>query len=391
MLIAGGLDGIPDPNSDVHLPAAAVLYDPFTGTFTVTGLMRIPREQATATLLGDGRVLIAGGDAPYRLPVLSAELYDPATGTFTPTGAMSLPRSNATATLLRDGRVLVAGGDGYLPGGGSTWSSAELYDPASGTFTTTGSMSTSRFNATATLLPDGRVLIAGGNRDVTAELGIGGPALSSAELYDPATRTFTLTAPMTTVRVQAMAVLLPDGRVLIAGGRNASGGLSSAELYQPGPAAAPIKPRPAAGTTADLPVTAELEQQVRDSYYQAYLADPTPHAIFGPPGQPESAVLLTHFDHAGVIYGQTPAQDDYWVVAAICLGDAVGCQDYGAVQVFHRTGPTRLYSYTLDPHRLIDPCSIPAPLLQQWYPGGLLPAGIRCPQPSSPTSPAPTP
>ena len=390
VLIVGGLDGVPDPNGDLHLPATALLYDPFTGAFTATGSLHTPREAATATLLGDGRVLVAGGDAPYGPPVMAAELYDPATGTFTPTGSLRVPRSYATATLLGDGQVLVAGGDSWLPqGDGSTWSSAELYDPATGTFTLTGSMTTARMFATASLLPDGRVLVAGGDRDMGPNLGIGSHPLASAELYDPATGTFTPTTSMTTARAQATATALLDGRVLIAGGTNDSGGLSSAELYQPGPNATPSEPRPAAGTTADLADTAQLQQQIRASYYQAYLADPAPQDIFGPAGQPESAVLLTHVDHAGVIYGPTAAQDDYWVVAGICLGNPVGCQDGGSVQVFHRTGPSELYSYTRDPKHVIDICSIPAPLLQQWYPGGLLPAGIRCPQPSTPASPTP--
>jgi hypothetical protein len=387
VLIAGGLDGVPDPNSDLHLPATALLYEPFTGTFTATGSLHSPREDATATLLGGGRVLIAGGNAPYGPPVLSAELYDPATGTFTPTGSLHVPRSYATATLLGDGQALIAGGDGWLPqGGGSTWSSAELYDPATGTFTPTGPMTAARMDATATLLPDGRVLVAGGDRDMGPNLGIGSHPLASAELYDPATGTFTPTASMTTARAQATATALLDGRVLIAGGTNDIGGLSSAELYQPDTDLTPSEPRPAAGTIADLSDTAQLQQQIRDSYYQAYLADRDPQDIFGPAGQPERAVLLRYISHAGVVYGSTPAQNDYWVVADICLANPTsGCQDGGTVQVFHRVGPTGLYSY----HLLTGVCSIPAPLLQRWYPGGLLPAGIRCPQPSFPASPTP--
>jgi hypothetical protein len=211
-------------------------------------------------------------------------------------------------------------------------------------------------------------------------LGVGTHPLASAELYDPATGTFNPTASMTSVRAQAPATALLDGRVLIAGGMNDSGGLSSAELYQPDPNAKPSEPRPAAGTTADLADTAQLQQQIRDSYYQAYLADPDPQVIFGPAGQPESAVLLRYISHAAVVYGPTPAQDDYWAVADICLGNPVGCQDGGGTyQVFHRVGPTGLYAHTLDPHHVIGICTLPAPLAKQWYPGGMPPPGVRCP------------
>ena len=117
------------------------------------------RDRHTATLLQDGRVLVVGGGGEGYASRTSVELYDPATGTFSRTGSLKTGRWLHTATLLSDGRVLIAGGRSPND---STYASAELYDPRTGKFTSTGSMKASRQQHTATLLPDGRVLIAGG-------------------------------------------------------------------------------------------------------------------------------------------------------------------------------------------------------------------------------------
>jgi Galactose oxidase, central domain/Kelch motif len=232
VLVAGGYGGGMVPPSSL-LPTSAELYDPASGTWTATGSMGTPRIGGTATLLRDGRVLVAGGISDGT----SAELYDPASGTWTATGSMVIPRLGGTATLLRDGRVLVAGG--CCDGNGISLASAELYDPTSGTWTATGSMATPRSDGhTATLLTDGRVLVAGGGGGVGSASccapNIHGD-LPSAELYDPVSGTWTAAGMY--VQGGDTATLLRDGRVLVAGGgwvRLAGGGFEAiAELYDP--------------------------------------------------------------------------------------------------------------------------------------------------------------
>jgi WD40 repeat protein len=182
------------------------------------------RADHSATLLLDGRVLIAGGGGYEGNPRrATAEIYDPTTGKFSSTGSMATARSNQTATLLPDGRVLMTGGD---DNSGSALSSAEIYDPASGRFSPTGSLGISRTYHAAALLSDGRVLITGGD-----SANFSGITRASAELYDPATGVFSATGSMTVARAFHTATVLSDGSVLIVAGSNDSGELSSAELY----------------------------------------------------------------------------------------------------------------------------------------------------------------
>lgn len=259
VLVAGGWG----PSSVLD---STELYDPGTDTFSPGGSLAGTLHWATAVLLNDGRVLIVGGG--------SNEIHDPATGTST---SLAAPLNRLeTAALLPDGRVLIVGSDGsatavgtvfdpatgtfssskpmnyahrsnevatalssgvLLTGGYSTSSSAdlasaEIYDPASGTFSRTGDMAAARTDHGAVVLPGGRALILGGDGRDPAD-----PAavlnLASAELYDPASRTFRSAGTMSVARVRPSATALPDGRVLVTGGGVGSEALKSVELWVP--------------------------------------------------------------------------------------------------------------------------------------------------------------
>jgi hypothetical protein len=216
VLIVGGLErnGVVQPSAE--------LFDPTTGRFTATGK---PLAQhgwgVTATLLRNGKVLVAGGgsfgcDSPCS--TASAELYDPATGTFALTSKMTVPRAEARAVLLRTGEVLLVGGTPITEN--NPVLSAELYHPSTGTFSSLGATQLS--DATQiTLLNDGRALVV---------------SSSGTDLYDPSTGRFTSTGTMTVPRTKFGGALLPDGRVLIAGGQ--IGGAwgtrtTSTEIYDP--------------------------------------------------------------------------------------------------------------------------------------------------------------
>lgn len=186
------------------LQPEAELYDPATGAFAATGSLQTARVSPTATLLPDGTVLVAGGLDAADTRRADAEIYDPVHGTFAAaSGNMSAGRCGHTATLLANGKVLLLGGEG-----GSSASGSDLYDPTAGAFTRAGDLSTHRVAHTATLLGDGRVLVAGGS-GVSA----------AAELFDPATGTFSLAGSLRFgIRSFHTAVLEAGGKVLLSGG-----------------------------------------------------------------------------------------------------------------------------------------------------------------------------
>jgi HYR domain/Kelch motif/Galactose oxidase, central domain len=206
--------------------ASAELYDPGTGTFSPVGDMATPRQDATATPLAGGGVLVVGGYDANGVALSSAEVYDAPTGGFAATGSMLAGRGNHAATPLGDARILVTGGHAGFPA--SSLASAEIYDPASGAFSSTGYMSIERGAHTAVLLSDGKVLVAGG---FTAFPFLG-QTLASAEIYDPVTGVFTGTHGMRTARGRHVSAALPGGDALVAGGMNFSV-LSDAELFSP--------------------------------------------------------------------------------------------------------------------------------------------------------------
>jgi hypothetical protein len=226
VLITGGLDA-----AGTQL-ATAELYDYLTGAFTTTaGPMSTPRQQHRMIQLYTGKVLVTGGkvNVTDNYALNSAELYDPAAGTFTPTGNMNRYRRLHRSTELPNGKILITGGlGGDNPTANGLPTAAEIYDPATGVFTqTTHPLSVGRRSHYAFLLRTGKVLIAGGN-------GTGGALLNSAELYDPDTDTFTATGNMNVARAPFLT-MLPDGKVLVSNGSDASGNpLQSYEIYDPG-------------------------------------------------------------------------------------------------------------------------------------------------------------
>jgi hypothetical protein len=208
-----------------------------------TGDLVDSRYAATATVLANGQVLIAGGVASENSYTASAELYDPNTGGFTRTGSLSIGRAYHAAALLKDGRVLIAGGIGA---DGQPVAAAEIYDPASGKFSATAKLLEPRYDFTATALPNGKVLLAGGNTNTqtttnldTAELfdpatGTFGAGGNITRYYDPSIEKFYHRGKLTAARGKHTATLLKDGTVLIAGGGNAGGtAQATAELYDP--------------------------------------------------------------------------------------------------------------------------------------------------------------
>lgn len=279
-LIAGG-EGQPNPVPAVM--ASSALLDPESLTWSAAGELNVARQGAPLTLLASGEALVAGGAIPgesHHEALSSSELFDPTTNTWRATGDLQVPRYRAAYSLLSDGRVLAVSGSNGPPDGERFQASAEIYEPRSGTwrlleeqptvardshwavtlpggrvlvsggegpwmetstvtelfdpdvesFTPAGNMNVPRRFPSVTLLADGRVIVVGG----WDALETGGRIYySSAEIYDPITGSWTLTEAMHGPRAFQAAALLPTGEVMVAGGQNNDGHLSTTEIYDP--------------------------------------------------------------------------------------------------------------------------------------------------------------
>lgn len=216
---------------------AAEVYDASTATWTATGNMSVKRSWPQAVRLQDGRVLVAGG-LDSSIPWASAEVYNPHTNTWSSTGAMSTPRAWHSLTLLPNGKVLAVGGRSGF-NNNAILASAELFDPVTGTWSPAASLGLAREMHTATVMADGRVLVAGGHT-------------SSAEVYDPASNTWTDVASMNIARSGHTAQRLADGKVLVVSGYSLDEPTASVEVYQPDPAGPSI---PDLGSALGMGVT----------------------------------------------------------------------------------------------------------------------------------------
>jgi N-acetylneuraminic acid mutarotase len=223
VLVVGGFHYDGPPAASV---SSAELYDPQTNIWSSAGNLLEGRENHSATLLPDGRVLVAGGDDVLAFSLASSEIYDPTAATWVnapPVDGLTTPRRYHAATLLPNGRLLVTGGEYW--GANAALNTSELYNPATNLWTNAGNLSQGRRHHTSTLLANGSVLVAGGYNAAFV-------ALASAEvLDDPQRVTAATNDSINTARSQHAATLLLDGRVLVTGGGGSSGPLSSAELY----------------------------------------------------------------------------------------------------------------------------------------------------------------
>jgi WD40 repeat protein len=224
VLIVGGDSG----SQNMTAYANADLFDPVTGKISRTGSMKTARTQFTAVRLADGRVLVAGGEggSDVGTDLSTAEIYNPATGKFDATASLPKPRYAAAGALLPGGKVLIAGGSSQ----DDDLSSAELFDPGTGKYSPTGSMTTARgdhegYGPIATALPDGRVVVMGGENDY-------GDPVTTAEIYDPATGKFKAHGSIAeSVDYLLVALLQADGTLLVVGG--VDDGAAKVWLYQP--------------------------------------------------------------------------------------------------------------------------------------------------------------
>jgi N-acetylneuraminic acid mutarotase len=225
VLVAGGCTAY-DANGCLAVTNKAEIYNPATGIWTTTGALRAARHAMTATLLPSGKVLVAGGATAAMDAINSSEVYDPVAKTWTLGLKMVTARSDYASIMLGTGKVLFMGGENI---NGVSIKNTELYNSSSGTFTATGGMTATREEHTAVLLANGKVLVSGGNKKTLTTQ----TPLASAELYNPATGTWTATGSMSHARSGHTSTVLHNGNVVNAGGSDAVNELSSAELYTP--------------------------------------------------------------------------------------------------------------------------------------------------------------
>ncbi len=349
VLVAGGTYIDSSTQRDL---ASAEIYDPEFGTWSRTGDFAAARTGAQAVTLADGRVLVVGGSGPDSGEplVATAEIYDPATATWTSAGSLGLGREDFSLVALPDGGALVVGGfvGGDAP---ATTASTERLDPRSLTWSSAGAMGVAATNPTAVLLGDGRVLVAGGMSG--PDFSEGSVAIADAELYDPATGTWTATAPLPEPRERAAAATLADGSILLAGGDRGYVGAPSAP-WCPEPIAAAIRyvpanlasfPKPTPGPAAtdlaisDVPRASALPAEAKKAaaainafgldLYQRILAD----ASLDLAGRnvvvsPTSIALALAMARAGA-RGETAAQMDKAMrsAGADTLADAMNALD----------------------------------------------------------------
>ena len=218
-LVAGGAN-----NNGANTLASSELFDPVSGSWSLTGSLATARLYHTLTVLPTGKALAAGGYGAGLVSLATCELFDPAAGTWAATGSMATARTSQTATLLPSGKVPAAAG--YNSGGNVSLATAELFDPAAGSWTPTGSLTGIRYGHTAALLATGKVLIEGGNNNSSGDV-------ATAELYDPNLGTWSGTGALNVAREQHTSTVLPNGKVLVSAGTTNSGTTASAELYDP--------------------------------------------------------------------------------------------------------------------------------------------------------------
>ena len=232
LLIAGGDDGSGRLEA---ITDTAELYDPSTGRWEPAEVLGRQRTQHAALPLNDGRVLLVGGagvvqakidEQGIEQPLIETDLFDPASETWSFTGDISTPRDYVAAALLSNGSVLIVGGDDGSGTDTSVLASAEVFDPAAGQWSSAGSMSQPRQGHSLVALDNGSALVAGGDA--------GDDPFQSVEIYDPSAGTWSNAADMADARERFAAIVLQDGKVLVVGGGGTDGHLASTELYDPG-------------------------------------------------------------------------------------------------------------------------------------------------------------